>query len=76
METKDIYTLKIIKDGVITIQKDYCYLNKFDFKKNSSVLFLLSAEKLKKMTEITKEEYNQYLWNYNKIITELKNIVR
>lgn len=35
-----------------------------------------TAEKLRKMIEITKEEYNQYLWNYNKITTELKNIVK
>jgi hypothetical protein len=52
METKQIYTLKIIKDGVITIEKDYCYLNKFDFRKNSSVLFLLSAEKDKKRPDL------------------------
>lgn len=48
LKSKDIYTLTIIKDSVITISKDYCYLNKFDFRKNSSVLFLLSAEKDKK----------------------------
>lgn len=32
----------------VFIRKEYCYLNKFDFKVNSSVLFLISAEKDKK----------------------------
>lgn len=52
MENKDIYTLTIVKDGVVTIEKNYCYLNKFDFKKNSSVSFLLSAEKDKKNPDL------------------------
>ena len=34
-----------------------------------------SAKKLKKMTKITKEEYQKYLWNYNRITKELKNII-
>ena len=34
-----------------------------------------TAEKLKKMAKITKEEYQKYLWDYNRITTELKNII-
>ena len=34
-----------------------------------------SAEELKKMTKITKEEYQKYLWNYNRITKELKNVI-
>ena len=64
VNTKEVY-----------VTKDYYYLSRFDFKVHSSVLFLLSAEKLKKMTKITKEEYQKYLWNYNRITTELKTIV-
>lgn len=43
-----MYTLTIVKDGVTTISKDYCFLSNFDAKIQSSVLFLLSAEKDKK----------------------------
>ena len=63
VNTKEVY-----------VTKDYYYLSRFDFKVHSSVLFLLSAKKLKKMTKITKEEYQKYLWNYNRITTELKTI--
>ena len=35
-----------------------------------------TAEKLRKMTKITKEEYQEYLNKYNNLVTELKNIVR
>ena len=63
VNTKEVY-----------VTKDYYYLSRFDFKVHSSVLFLLSAEKLKKMAKITKEEYQKYLWNYNRITTELKTI--
>lgn len=50
MKTGDIYTLTIrnrIGDKP-TIEKDYCFLSSFDAKIQSSVLFLLSAEKDKK----------------------------
>ena len=50
MKTGDIYTLTIrnrIEDKP-TIEKDYCFLSSFDAKIQSSVLFLLSAEKDKK----------------------------
>ena len=50
MNPGDIYTLTIrnrIGDKP-TIEKDYCFLSSFDAKIQSSVLFLLSAEKDKK----------------------------
>ena len=50
MNSGDIYTLTIrnrIEDKP-TIEKDYCFLISFDAKIQSSVLFLLSAEKDKK----------------------------
>ena len=50
MKTGDIYTLTIrnrIEDKP-AIEKDYCFLSSFDAKIQSSVLFLLSAEKDKK----------------------------
>jgi hypothetical protein len=50
MTSGDIYTLTIrnrIGDNP-TIEKDYCFLSSFDAKIQSSVLFLLSAEKDKK----------------------------
>ena len=61
MESKEIYTFTIAKDGVTTITKDYCYLNYFDAKIQSSVLFLLSVEKDKKkpnkeLIELLKKE--------------------
>ena len=34
-----------------------------------------SAEKLRKMTEITKEEYQEYLNKYNNLTKELKTII-
>ena len=43
-----IYTFTITKNGETTITKDYCFLSSFDAKIQSSVLFLLSAEKDKK----------------------------
>ena len=48
MESRETYTLEIVKDGEVTITKDYCLLSSFDAKVHSSVLFLLSAEKDKK----------------------------
>lgn len=50
MNSGDIYTLTIrnkIGDKP-TIEKDYCFLSSFDARIQSSVLFLLSAEKDKK----------------------------
>lgn len=63
MNPGDIYTLTIrnrIGDKP-TIEKDYCFLSSFDAKIQSSVLFLLSAEKDKKkpnkdfITSLSKE---------------------
>ncbi len=50
MENKDIFKFTISQtiDGIPLVQKNYCYLNRFDAKIQSSVLFLLSAEKDKK----------------------------
>lgn len=47
MKNKEIFKFIISKnvDGTPLVQKNYCYLNKFDAKIQSSVLFLLSAEK-------------------------------
>lgn len=63
MENKAIFkfTISDAVDGEPLIQKSYCYLNKFDAKIQSSVLFLLSAEKDKKkpskeFTELLKKE--------------------
>lgn len=44
-----IYKFTITNDKrEVLIEKNYCYLSKFDAKIQSSVLFLLSAEKDKK----------------------------
>lgn len=58
MKSGDIYTFTISKQikGEPTIIKDYCYLNPFDAKIQSSVLFLISAEKDK-----GKKEDNEYI---------------
>jgi len=50
MENKDIFKFTISQavDALPSVQKSYCYLNKFDAKIQASVLFLLSAEKDKK----------------------------
>lgn len=50
MNSGDIYTLTIrnkVKEQP-TIEKDYCFLSGFDARVQSSVLFLISAEKDKK----------------------------
>jgi len=54
------FTITSIK-GEVLIEKYYCYLSKFDAKVQSSVLFLLSAEKDKKkpnkeLIELLKKE--------------------
>lgn len=41
-------TISDAENKNIYISKEYCCLSKFDFKVNSSVLFLLAAEKDKK----------------------------
>lgn len=47
---QEIYKFTIRKTikGEVLIEKNYCYLSAFDAKIQSSVLFLLSAEKDKK----------------------------
>ncbi len=49
MNSGDIYTLTIrnkVKEQP-TIEKDYCFLSRFDARVQSSVLFLISAEEEK-----------------------------
>lgn len=80
----NIFKFKTLKSFEKSVDWEFIYYfngNKISFSDRELYLIDAShlpftAEKLRKMTEITKEEYNQYLWNYNKIITELKNIVR
>ena len=80
----NIFEFKTLKSFEKSVDWEFIYYfngNKISFSDRELYLINAShlpftAEKLKKMTEITKEEYNQYLWNYNRITTELKNIVR
>lgn len=80
----NIFEFKILKSFEKSMDWEFIYYfngNKISFSDRELYLIDAShlpftAKKLRKMTEITKEEYNQYLWNYNKITTELKNIVR
>ena len=80
----NIFEFKTLKSFEKSVDWEFIYYfngNKISFSDRELYLINAShlpftAEKLRKMTEITKEEYNQYLWNYNRITTELKNIVR
>ena len=80
----NIFKFKTLKSFEKSMDWEFIYYfngNKISFSDRELYLIDAShlpftAEKLRKMTEITKEEYNQYLWNCNRITTELKNIVK
>ena len=65
--------------SVYTIEAEVLCFSKRDFYKKKIRKGWcdgsFSAEELRKMTKITKEEYQKYLWSYNRITKELKNIV-
>ena len=79
----NIFEFKTLKSFEKSMDWEFIYYfngNKISFSDRELYLIDAShlpftAEKLRKMTEITKEEYNQYLWNCNRITTELKNIM-
>lgn len=79
----NIFKFKTLKSFEKSMDWEFIYYfngNKISFSDRELYLIDAShlpftAEKLRKMTEITKEEYNQYLWNCNRITTELKNIM-
>ena len=79
----NIFKFKTLKSFEKSMDWEFIYYfngNKISFSDRELYLIDAShlpftAEKLRKMTEITKEKYNQYLWNYTMITTELKSIV-
>ena len=79
----NIFEFKTFKSFEKSMDWEFIYYfngNKISFSDRELYLIDAShlpftAEKLRKMTEITKEKYNQYLWNYTMITTELKSIV-
>jgi hypothetical protein len=79
----NIFEFKTLKSFEKSIDWEFIYYfngKKISFSDRELYLIDVShlpftAKKLRKMTEITKEEYNQYLWKYNRITTELKSIM-
>lgn len=80
----NIFEFKTLKSFEKSVDWEFIYHfngNKISFSDRELYLidashFPFTAEKLRKMTKITKEDYEEYLDKYNKITTELKNIVK